>query len=160
MILAPTPQELEEAQEQDRERFQRPRIEKKNVGFVFFLEEPPRIPFQGRMYEVPLVSYLDGLRVSELLEELDGLAREEVTAEWVVRSRAWHAAAIATIRRLVRPDRGRLRRFRWRFRLLRNPFRLVTAGEVGELLGFFAMCPTRSTVRPGLPPELARNPGS
>ena len=148
MPLKPIPDEaLAEAQKELRHRLgvdeERPRPAVKNRPALVYLTDPLRVPFRGRLYELPPVGFRDGERIMEIqerLEDTDHSARKG--------RRALFEEAAALIRRLVTPDRGWLLRLRWRLRLVRNPFRQATEVEIAELLGFLAACRTRSTVRP------------
>jgi len=148
-----TRSELEElARTRYREAFPegRPRANPpRNIGSVLIITGADRveIPYRGRMYELLPVSFEDGLRLTQcqsVIEELVGGRRpthEDSEA---------YAGALRVIVRMTRRyllPRGRLRRLRWRLRLVRNPFRHATEAELGELLGFFLGCRMRSRVR-------------
>ena len=105
-----------------------------------------RIPYRGRMYELGHVSFEDGIRLVEARASILSLEDDEPTPEKV-------AAYLEAMRVIVRlaprymvPVRL-VRRFFWRLRIRRNPFRTATDAEVGHLLGFFLGCRTRSRVQ-------------
>jgi hypothetical protein len=102
------------------------------------------IPYRGRIYELLPVSFQDGLRLSDLRETLEDLEHAPTTRENVLRYVAALRAVVALAPKYLRP-RGRVRRVLWAF--ARNPFRGATDREVGELLGFFLGCRTRSRVQ-------------
>lgn len=109
----------------------------RNLRPVVFLTDPFRIPFRGRMWEIPPVSFEDGIKVLELVTWFQE-ARENPGGA-LSQYRTQMRRAIHLIRKLVRPERGLVRRLRWRLRLHRNPWRTATHEELGEILGFFWM---------------------
>jgi hypothetical protein len=111
--------------------------------------EPFRVPFRGRLWEIPPVPVEDGARVLELLAWLEDAAADPAKA--VAEYRAQMRGAVALVRRLVRPERGRLRKLLWQLHLLPNPWRTASHEELGEWLGFFWLRRTRSPDRRSSP---------
>lgn len=107
----------------------------RNVRPVVWLSDPFRIPFRGHLWEIPPVPFEDGARCLELMDWFQKSAEDPTHAVEEYRDRM--RDAVALIRRLVRPHKGRLRRLRWRLRLMRNPWRTASHEELGEILGFF-----------------------
>ncbi len=104
------------------------------------------IPYRGRLYELGHVSFEDGIRLVEARTAITAPSDDDATPEKV-------AAYLQAMRFVVRlaprymvPVRP-VRRFFWRLRLRRNPFRTATDSEVGQFLGFFLACRTRSRVQ-------------
>ena len=149
MIRPVTAEQRDDAQEELRARLgveeRRPPAPVKNRPALVYLTDPLRVPYRGRLYELPPVSYMDGVRITDIMSQLEDPDLEEEK-----RLTAMQDAA-ALIRRLVTPDRDRgwWLRLRWKLRLVRNPFRpaVATEMEIGELLGFLAWCRTMSSVR-------------
>ncbi len=105
-----------------------------------------RVPYRGRLYELGHVSFEDGIRLVEAQTAINAIADGEATPEKV-------AAYLGAMRYVVRlaprymvPVRH-VRRLFWRLHLRRNPFRKATDSEVGQFLGFFLECRTRSRVQ-------------
>ncbi len=93
-----------------------------NTAGVLWLEDPFRVPFRGRMYEIPPLGYAAGIRAMRLQERLEHV-RESNDIEELER---WATDAAKLIRANVRPDPRksyRLWRIRWKLRIARNPFR-------------------------------------
>lgn len=142
MLTLTAQEDIDRAQREFRARLnldERKRPEVKNRAALVYLTDPLRVPFQGRLYELPPVGFRDGDRIMALREVLG-----DPDAEPKARREA-NEAAIRLIRRLVTPDRG-LYRIRWKLRLVRNPFRRATDVEIGEMLGFLAACRMRSSI--------------
>ncbi len=102
--------------------------------------------YRGRIYSVPPVPYPAGLQLEMIQHRLATLARDGTASDDQVESVI--ADAVALFGRLV--YRG------WLHRLLPNPFRHSSEGEVGALLAFFQMCRMASTVRSASPKARAR----
>ncbi len=119
-----------------------------NVGAALLLLEGDsvRIPYRGRMYELGYVSFEDGLRLVAARSAIEALEESEPTPA----NRAAYLQAMRLVvsmaPRYLLPVK-RVRRFFWRLRLRRNPFRSATDAEVGHFLGFFLGCRTRSRVQ-------------
>ncbi len=116
-----------------------------------------RVPYRGRLYDLGHVSFEDGIRLVEARTAIMALEDEEATPEKV-------SAYLRAMRYVVRlaprymVPVNPIRRFFWRLRLRRNPFRKATDSEVGHFLGFFLACRTRSRVQyrtPAVSRELA-----
>lgn len=101
--------------------------------------------FRGRAYGVPPLPYRDGLELSDL----EAQARSFVGRVTLDTLPEYHALVKTIPRKLWRLTRsvGPLRRVLRALGLLRNPFTKMTEAELGELLGFFLRCPTRSRVQ-------------
>ncbi len=108
--------------------------------------ESVRIPYRGRMYELGHVSFEDGLRLLSAQEAIEALEGSESTPE--NRAAYLHAMRliVAMAPRYLLPV-APVRRFFWRLRIRRNPFRKATDAEVGQFLGFFLGCRMRSRVQ-------------
>lgn len=118
----------------------------KNVRPLAWLTNPTRFPFRGRNWEVPPISATDGIRIFELLHTLDEFKRKapDGSDDLVGLYATFLRESLKIIRRCLKPERGRLRRLFWRVRLSRNPWNTASDVEIGEILGFFWMCRTRS----------------
>ncbi len=119
-----------------------------NVGAALLLleDDSVRIPYRGRMYELGHVSFTDGLRLVAARSAVEALEDGEPTPE---NQTAYLQALRLVVRmapRYLLPVK-RVRRFFWRLRIRRNPFRNATDAEVGQFLGFFLGCRTRSRVQ-------------
>lgn len=115
----------------------------RNVREVLDLGTVTYISFRGRQYGVPPLPWKEGERLLDAyleVREFEGdLAREDLRR---------YFDAVERIAKIlwknVRPL-GFARRFLKRLRLLRNPFRDATEGEIGELAVFFLGRRTRSS---------------
>lgn len=127
----------------------------RNVQGVLWLTDPFRVPYRGRMWIIPPVSFVDGARVLRIKTWLEQATEDEAKfrAEYLKTMRE----IMALIRRLVRPESGWFRRIRWRLRLMRNPWRTATHEEVGTILGFFWMRHTKDPDQLRISPR--ENPG-
>jgi len=113
--------------------------ETRNAAPVLYLTDPVRVPFRGRMYEIPPIPYEVGIKVVELQNQLGKLAE---TMD-VVAYRQILIDTVRLVRRHVRPYQTRpWHRFKWA--LGWNPFRQATEMELGEFLASFVM---RRTMR-------------
>ena len=125
-----------------------------NVGASLLLIEGDsvRIPYRGHVYELGHVSFEDGLRLVaartaiESLEEADPTPANQAAYLQAMR------LVVSMAPRYLLPVK-RVRRFFWRIRIRRNPFRSATDAEVGHFLGFFLGCRTRSRVQYPQPAE-------
>jgi hypothetical protein len=135
MPIRPVSQEgVNRVQKHLREQLRDPEV--KNGAPVRRLSLPDHIEFMRRRYEVPPVPYRKGTRLLEIRREMKDA--DDVRAVKLVDE------AVALFRELVVPE-GRIRRALWRW--WPNPFRYASDQEVGELLGFFSLCRTKSRVR-------------
>jgi hypothetical protein len=107
----------------------------RNVRPVLYLVDPFRVPFRGRLWEIPPVPFEEGARVLVLTSWFTEAAVDPAKAVAEYEQRM--GEAVALIRRLVRPYGSRLRGLRWRLGLMRNPWRTASHEELGEMLGFF-----------------------
>lgn len=120
-----------------------------NIKPVLYLTDPFRIPFRGRMWEIPPVSFKDGARTLALITWIEeSVGHPDRMAEGY---QARMTEIVQLIRRLVRPHRGRLRKLLWRLRLLPNPWRTASHQDLGEMLGFFWRRRTMSPDRRRIP---------
>lgn len=108
-----------------------------NGDAVRALTLPSVLAYRGRLYDVPPVPFLAGVRLVELRDQL---SQAETPADEVRALRE----IVTVMKRLIRP-RGKVRRATWWLR--RNPFRHASEQEIGELLGFFSAHRTQSRVR-------------
>lgn len=119
----------------------------KPVGFgpVMGLLEDELLAYRGRIYRSPPTPYADAMRLYELADTMSGIARTASTAGEQLRAIAGlQREAVRLFWRLVRPADWR----RWiPKRLLPNPFRHASPGEVDELLVFFYRRQTTSSVQ-------------
>ncbi len=103
------------------------------------------VPYRGRMYELGHVSFEDGIRLVEARAAIMAPTDDDATPEKI-------AAYLQAMRFVVRlaprymVPVGLVRRFFWRLRIRRNPFRTATDSEVGHILGFFLVSRMRSRV--------------
>ncbi len=118
-----------------------------------------QVPYKGRLYELLHVSFEDGVRLLEArtaVVAMEGLEADDATPDMIAAYlRSMRFVARLAPRYMV-PVRF-VRRFFWRLRIRRNPFRTATEAEVGHLLGFFLASRMRSRVPSGTPapaPEL------
>ena len=119
-----------------------------NVGAALLLleDDSVRIPYRGRIYELGYVSFEDGLRLVAARAAIEALDKAEPTP---VNRTAYLQAmrlVVSMAPRYLLPVQ-RVRRFFWRLRIRRNPFRSATDAEVGHFLGFLLGCRTRSRVQ-------------
>lgn len=139
MAIKPKPRTEVEAAWREYLKHDAPTTETRNAGPVLYLTDPVRVPFRGRMYEVPPVPYLTGVRIVELQGELVRLSKD-------MDLEAYRRVLIDTVR-LVR-SHVRPYKVRWPDRLKWamgwNPFRQATEVELGEFLAVFVM---RRTMR-------------
>ena len=128
----------------------------RNVRPVLWLTDPFRIPFRGRLWEIPPVSFDDGARVLEYLAWIDGI--KEDPDRFVTEYRTKMREVTRLIWRCVRPYWSRWARIRWRLGLMKNPWRTASMEELGEILGFFWMRRMMSPVRHLSPQDLLGGP--
>ncbi len=104
-----------------------------------------QVPYRGRLYELGHVSFEDGIRLVEAQTAIASIEDDDATPEKIaVYLRAMRFVVRLAPRYMVPVKR--VRRFFWRLRLRRNPFRKATDAEVGHLLGFFLASRMRSRV--------------
>ena len=128
-----------------------------NVGAALLLleDDSVRIPYRGRMYELGHVSFEDGLRLVAARSAIEALEKAEPTPANRTAYLLAMRLVVSMAPRYLLPVK-RVRRFFWRLRIRRNPFRSATDAEVGHFLGFFLGCRTRSRVQ--YPKAAAREP--
>jgi len=126
----------------------------RNIRPVLWLTDPFRVPFRGRLWEIPPVSFEDGARVLEFNAWVDA----EDPARFVTEYRTKHRDIMRLIRRCVRPHWSRWARIRWRLGLMRNPWKTASMQDLGEILGFFWMRRMTSPVRHPSPQDLLGGP--
>ena len=141
----------ERAREGYRKRFpagRQPAPPPANVGAALLLLEGDsvRIPYRGRVYELGHVSFEDGLRLVAARTAIEALHEAEPTPANQTTYLQAMRVVVSMAPRYLLPVR-RVRRFFWRLRIRRNPFRRATDAEVGAFLGFFLGCRTRSRVQ-------------
>lgn len=121
-----------------------------NVGATLRLLEAESIcvPYNGRAYELGHVSFEDGLRLVAARSAIEALDDAEPTAENQAAYLLAMRLVVAMAPRYLVPMTP-VRRFFWRLGIRRNPFRRATDSEVGQFLGFFLACRTRSRVQYG-----------
>jgi hypothetical protein len=113
-----------------------PRAEVVNEAAVMAIGQRRRLVYRGRAFEVDPVSYRDGQHLQSLTRAIaEASTNAGATDEGL---EDIFTEAVGVFHRLVHP-----RSWRWR----RNPFRVASEREVGELLGFFHSCRSRSGVR-------------
>lgn len=119
-----------------------------NVGAALLLLEADsvRIPYRGHVYELGHVSFEDGLRLVQARTAVEALEGATVTDENRGPYLEGMRLIVSMAPRYLRPVRP-VRRFFWRLRIRRNPFRKATDLEVSQLLGFFLACRMRSRVQ-------------
>jgi hypothetical protein len=106
----------------------------RNITPTLWLTNPVRIPYRGRMYEIPPVPYTLGVRTIELLRAM-GEAQEAQDLS-VYASLLREASGLA--REGMRPYRpGLWTRVKWACGW--NPFRRASEYELGEVLAGFVM---------------------
>lgn len=127
-----------------------------NTAGVVWLVDPMRVPFRGRMYEIPPLPYKAGIQVMQVQDQLAAL-RSEGGEDRLARLEKWASDAAALIYANVKPQRGR---WRWSLRLHRNPFRKANFRELGELLGFLLRSQTTTSVVGGWDPATNQNPST
>lgn len=140
MIRPISEAQLEQVQAELRHRERERGPQTANAGTVLALAEAGAVFFRGVPWRVPPVSYRDGIRLQQLGDRLAALAL----------AGAPDAEQEAVITEMVIAFRGLVRPVGWRRllgRLLPNPFRRASEAEVGQLLAFFTLCRTRSSVR-------------
>ncbi len=104
------------------------------------------VPYRGRAYELGHVSFEDGIRLVLARATITSLDDADPTPENTEAYVRAMRVVVGMAPRYMVPV-GRVRRFFWRLRLRRNPFRKATDVEVGLLLGFFYGCRMRSRVQ-------------
>ena len=104
------------------------------------------LPYRGRGYELGFVSFEDGLRLTQAKVAIDVFAEGDPTPETAKEYLQAMRTIVRMAPRYLLPVE-RVRRLFWRLGLRRNPFRKATDVEVGQLLGFFLGCRTRSRVQ-------------
>lgn len=113
-----------------------PSVSFENIRPALFMVDPLRIPFRARMWTAH-VDWQDGARLVDIHQRAEkGVGGVELFRE---------LSAIAG-RVLRRYPESRWQRFLRVSGLRRNPVRGATERELGELLGFFLMCRTNSSV--------------
>ncbi len=105
-----------------------------------------RVPYRGRVYELGHVSFEDGVRLVLARSAITSIGDDSATPANVSAYLEAMRVIVGMAPRYMVPV-GRVRRFFWRLRIRRNPFRRATDAEVGHLLGFFLGCRTRSRVQ-------------
>lgn len=128
--------------------------EVRNLGPVLDLSGPLPLEFRGQTYLVPPVPFVFGVRLVGLQERVRRLQDQPDTPAVLEELRAILEEAVELFPSLVRP-RG-WRRLIWR--IAPNPFRGASEFEIGELMGFFLGCRTRSRVRHPSPTTAPRHP--
>ncbi|HYC31120.1 MAG TPA: hypothetical protein VEB59_02470 [Gemmatimonadales bacterium] len=129
--------------------------EPRNLALALSLGEAEVLQFRNRVFRVPPVPYPSGLRLQAILrrlERLKGLPEDEAMLTELL---GLLHEAVQLFHSLVRPATLWDRLF-WRLRA--NPFLHATETEVGELLGFFSVCRTSSSVRPPNATPAVRSP--
>jgi hypothetical protein len=118
----------------------------KNVGATLFMVDPLRIPFRGRVYEAPPLPFKQGVKLLKIQARIEAMAaREEGAAAQETKLDEYLEVlrdAATLLRRNLRPDRGRLRRMRWRLGVTGNPFIHATEHELAQLVGFLSLSRT------------------
>jgi len=129
-----------------------PSVAPKNVRVTrLLLGDTLKVEYRGVTYELGHVSVLDGLVLQEARIAIERADRAQTDLDRLTPDvmRDYYAALRRVTElapRYLIPT-GRVRRMVWRLGLVPNPFRRATESEVGQLLGFFLACPTRSRVR-------------
>lgn len=130
-----------------------------NVAAATDLDAATLLEFQGQTYSVPPIPYTLGTRLQALSLDLAWWADQlhRATSDEQAASPDELQRALKTMEGLytqavqlcwllvAKPPGTWLPNWLWRFR--RNPFRHASSRELEELLAFFFMCRTRSTVR-------------
>ena len=116
----------------------------KNREYALALRGISVLRFRNRVFHVPPVSYPAGLRLQELHLKLKKIGEGNEDADTLRELLAVLEEAAAIMWGMCEPVAWVDRLF-WRW--LSNPFVDATQQELGELLGFFFACRTRSTVR-------------
>jgi hypothetical protein len=129
MLMPIAPERFEEVQRALREESAATAKPDVNLANAIHLADAEVLRFDGRVFHVPPVSGLEGLRLAEMVDAY------QQASEGSPRSfRRAHVRLIAYLWRLTTP-RG-LGGVIWRA-LLPNPFKHATPKEVGHLLHFF-----------------------
>lgn len=136
MIQLLPPERFASVQQALREMEEKPRAEVVNEAAVMAIGQRRRLVYRGRAFDVDPVSYRDGQHLQSLTRALGEASKSEGTTDEGLE--ALFAEAVGVFHRLVHP-----RTWRWR----RNPFRVASEREVGQLLGFFHSCRFRSGVQ-------------
>jgi hypothetical protein len=105
---------------------------------------PDRMLFRGRRFRVRPISYIDGLQIQRLRNEIEDLQDLPETEEGLQRLENLQGRIVKTFHPYVTPV-GFWERLFWRWRS--NPFGNATEAEIADLFRFFSWCRTRSAVR-------------
>jgi len=108
--------------------------ETRNVAPVLILRDPVRVPFRGREYLLPPLSYTVGLQVIELQGDLVKMIESMDVQQY----RSILIQTVDLVRKNVRLYKPSLwERIKWAFGW--NPFKQAGELELGELLAGFLM---------------------
>lgn len=144
MIQAWGEENIEAAQLLLRDRFKPAEHSLQNVDAAMALDQTSVVRYRGRGYRVPPVPYDQGLQLQRLHLELLALTKDEApeTAEQLEQVLVILQDLLPLFKQLCRPT-ALFERLTWRWR---RPFDDASQSELGELLGFFSACRTKSTV--------------
>lgn len=144
MIRPIDPAKLEATQKKLRDAFFERVPEPVNRHFALSLQGVSILRFRNRVFHVPPISYPAGLRMQEIFRRLEKIGKAEEDADVLKELLRALEDAAALCWSLCKPV-SLVDRLFWR--LLSNPLRDASQQEMGEILGFFSACRTRSTVR-------------
>ena len=101
-----------------------------NTDAVISLDGARVLNYRGRSYTVPPVPYTAGLQLQKIVRGFEQISKDETAPD---------TAALILMDDAVRLFATLVHR-PWYARLLPNPFRRASDGEVGQLLAFFWQC--------------------
>ncbi len=151
MLRPSSEAKVAEAQRILKSKFKAPTSEIKNVSASVSLETTSLLHYRGKVYRVPAVGWKDGLQLQRFYMQLQtmSVAEDESIEDLDLsmdRLRELETLMLTVhkfFKRLCRPA-GIMARLTWYWKY---PFEDATQQELGELLGFFFACRTKSSVR-------------
>lgn len=149
MLRASDEKRTAEAQNLLRQKFKTTKTTVKNIDSALGLGATSLFEFNGKHYRVDKVDWKDGLELQKLMLQLQAIQNsesenlEKSSVEDLKKLEDVAVRLTQLFKKLCRPV-GLIRRIFWRWS---NPFIDATQQELGELMGFFFACRTRSSVK-------------